>query len=428
MDEFLQIAENGPTFTDAGNDGGEAIVEQDHISSILRDIRPDDSHGDSDVGFLKGERIIHPVTGHRDDLSLALQERRHPELFRRSDAGENDILFQQFRERLIGHARNGRSIDHDFFRSGSKKADLACDGKCGLLIVPRHHHDTDTVLTASEKSFLRTGPWRIDHRHHPDPCQLSLHLIDICRFRKTIEIAICEREDAQRLRRKLIINRLHRSPILGRERPTPLRCHPVSRKPEHDIRGTLHVRRGDPVPIRHAHAHPFRRERKFGNLMVPSFKESLIRIVLPRRDQNGAFGRISQNRIYPLLRNQARAVAQGSDTKQHFPARKFGRIDRFSVQGKLSLRCIPHTAHLIGRRTEHDLRHRQLVLRDGSRLIGTDDGNRTERFHGRKLLRQHVVFQQSPHPQGEGDRYGGRQSLRNHRNGQCESEQKALIQ
>ena len=58
------------TFFHSCNDGGEVVVQQDHVGGLLGDVRPGDTHGNTDVGLLQGRRVVHTVTCHGHDGSL----------------------------------------------------------------------------------------------------------------------------------------------------------------------------------------------------------------------------------------------------------------------------------------------------------------------------------------------------------------------
>lgn len=61
-----------PTLTllHSGDDGGEVVVQQDHISRLLGHIRTGDPHGNADVGFLQCRRVVYAIACHSHDRPL----------------------------------------------------------------------------------------------------------------------------------------------------------------------------------------------------------------------------------------------------------------------------------------------------------------------------------------------------------------------
>ena len=53
-----------------GDDGGEVVVQQDHVGRLLGDVRAGDPHGNADVRLLQGWGVVDSISCYRDDGSL----------------------------------------------------------------------------------------------------------------------------------------------------------------------------------------------------------------------------------------------------------------------------------------------------------------------------------------------------------------------
>jgi hypothetical protein len=89
-DRFLQVIEDKATFFNTVHDGAEVIVEQDHITSVLSDLRST-THSNTDIGLLNGRGVIDTITGHSDDLTKVLASVNNQEFLGRSGSGEHDL-------------------------------------------------------------------------------------------------------------------------------------------------------------------------------------------------------------------------------------------------------------------------------------------------------------------------------------------------
>ena len=72
MDELQDVGVDDPPLLDGRDDGGEVVVRDDHVGSLLGHLRPFDAHRHADVGLLEGRRIVDAVAGHGDDLASSL--------------------------------------------------------------------------------------------------------------------------------------------------------------------------------------------------------------------------------------------------------------------------------------------------------------------------------------------------------------------
>ena len=70
-----------------GHDGGEVVVQQDHVGRFLGDVGAGDAHGHADVGLAQGRSVVDAVAGHGHDVPLLLQGLHDGELLLRRDPG-----------------------------------------------------------------------------------------------------------------------------------------------------------------------------------------------------------------------------------------------------------------------------------------------------------------------------------------------------
>jgi len=89
-DRFLQVIEDKATFFNTVHDGAEVIVKQDHITSVLSDLRST-THSNTDIGLLNGGGVIDTITGHSDDFTEVLASVNNQEFLGRSGSGEHDL-------------------------------------------------------------------------------------------------------------------------------------------------------------------------------------------------------------------------------------------------------------------------------------------------------------------------------------------------
>ena len=91
-DRLLEVVENEAALLHAVDDGGEVIVEEDHVRRLLGDVRSHDAHRDADVGLLERGSVVDTVAGHGNDLAAALVVLDDDELLLRRSAREDDLV------------------------------------------------------------------------------------------------------------------------------------------------------------------------------------------------------------------------------------------------------------------------------------------------------------------------------------------------
>jgi len=89
-DRFLQVIEDETTFFDTIDNGAEVIIEQNHITSVLSDLRSA-THSNTDIGLLDSRGVIDTITSDGDDFSKVLASVDDQEFLRRSSSGEHNL-------------------------------------------------------------------------------------------------------------------------------------------------------------------------------------------------------------------------------------------------------------------------------------------------------------------------------------------------
>jgi len=89
-DRLLQVIEDEATFLNTADDGGEVVVEEEHIGGVLGDIGAT-SHSNTDVGLLDGRGVVDTVTSDSDDVTEFLAGGDDEELLGGGGSGKDDL-------------------------------------------------------------------------------------------------------------------------------------------------------------------------------------------------------------------------------------------------------------------------------------------------------------------------------------------------
>ena len=88
--ETTNVVVDRSAFLDGRHDRCEVVVEKDQVGRLLGDLGAA-PHCDPDVGLLQGGSVIHPVSGHCDDLAESPEHLRETKLLFRVDAREDHV-------------------------------------------------------------------------------------------------------------------------------------------------------------------------------------------------------------------------------------------------------------------------------------------------------------------------------------------------
>jgi len=198
-DRFLQVIEDETTFFDTIDNGAEVIIEQDHITGVLSDLRSA-THGNTDIGLLDSRGVIDTITSDSDDFSKVLASIDDKELLRRSSSGEYNLRLSDpvhnfaslldfsIIETFFLEVDSGEliSVNDDrlaslhglLFRKTtflhevvvlfflvSDDGDLGGNGGGGVFLITGNHNNLDTSGLASLDSKIDTRTRRIVQRN-----------------------------------------------------------------------------------------------------------------------------------------------------------------------------------------------------------------------------------------------------------------------
>ncbi len=198
-EEAPDVAEDNAPPADGRDDRSEGIVTQDHVRCLLRYLRSASPHGDPDVRFLEGRRIVDAVTQHGHDLASLLVQRQQIHFVLRRGARKNTTRAQLFlfrRVQLVDVFRNmtdpGMGLVHD--------ADRPPDAQGGFFLITRGHDHVDASRLAGVDSRLYRRTRRIVQAAQTQEDKFGVRFV-IQRFRLTPG----QRQDAQSVRCKVAV-------------------------------------------------------------------------------------------------------------------------------------------------------------------------------------------------------------------------------
>jgi len=198
-DRFLQVIEDETTFFDTIHNGAEVIIEQNHITGVLSDLRSA-THSNTDISLLDSRGVIDTITSDSDDFSKVLASVDDKELLRRSSSGEHNLwlsdpvhnlasfldlsiieafFFEVDSSELISVNDDGFALFHGllFCQSVvsnepvvlvllvSDDGDLSGNGGGGVFLITSNHNNLDTSGFASLDSQIYTRARRIVQRN-----------------------------------------------------------------------------------------------------------------------------------------------------------------------------------------------------------------------------------------------------------------------
>jgi hypothetical protein len=137
-----------------------------------------DPHGDADIGALERGRVVDAVSGHGDDVALALERAHDAQLVLRVDAGEHPHLLDDRVELAIRHGAQLGAGDEP----RSRLEYLQLPGNClgGRRVVAGDHDRADVRPLGGRDGDLRFRARGVDHADHPEQHEIVLGM----RFRK----------------------------------------------------------------------------------------------------------------------------------------------------------------------------------------------------------------------------------------------------
>ena len=153
--ELPDVVERGASLLHRDDDVREAVVQQDEVRRLSRDVRAGRPHRHADVGLPERRRVVHPVTRHRHDRAPCLEGARDPELLLGQDPrqdADRRILEQPAQVVVIV-----RQVAPQHDVTGGQ-ADGVRDRAGGGGMVSRDHHDAEPCSPAGFERRRDLGP------------------------------------------------------------------------------------------------------------------------------------------------------------------------------------------------------------------------------------------------------------------------------
>ena len=123
------------------------------------------SHGDTEIGVLERECVVHAVARHRHDLAAPLPGPDDPQLVRRGDTGVDRDRRRPRRQRVVGQRVEVLPRRHAVGHPGD--AQFAGDRQGRRGMVARDHERADSGRDAGRHRRAGLVARRIDHPHEP---------------------------------------------------------------------------------------------------------------------------------------------------------------------------------------------------------------------------------------------------------------------
>ena len=308
VNELADIGIDDSSLFDRRNDAGEVVVRQDHVRRLLRDVGAGDPHRHTDVRPLERRRIVHAVSGHRDDMAPCLEGVDDLRFVRRGNTAADIHPVGLRGKLLIAHLiQLGSGQDQ---AACCQKPDLAGDRFRGIPVVSRHHDALESGAGGQLHRLDHFRPRRIDHPQQADKGEILFNLVAVAVFRDILQRAASHPQDPQCTGRHRTIlledfpalvlgegNRFAASEIGAAELQNNVR-RPLD---ECGHRGVVESLGSETpmvalfVAVDRGHSFPFRIERDFSHA-----RQSLLHLLAPeaglgRSDRHRPFRRIADD-------------------------------------------------------------------------------------------------------------------------------------
>ena len=153
-DKLLHVVVDGTTFLNGGDDGGEVVIGQDHLSGRFGH-GGTRAHGDTNFGLLQGRSVVDTITSHGRDLTHRLQVLDDLGLVGGFHAGEEAGSAASFALLIDGQvvefATGVRQSSRVLFLS--EDANATADGLSGGFVVASDDNDADTGLLTKSRHY-----------------------------------------------------------------------------------------------------------------------------------------------------------------------------------------------------------------------------------------------------------------------------------
>lgn len=128
------------------HDGGEVVVNKDHICSLLGHIGAGLAHGHANVCHFQSRGVVDAIAGHGHDIAALLVSLNNLHLVARADAVENMHPVQHVAQIVHAQAVHLLSGERLVALAGIKEPELLANGLGRLAHVSGDHHNRHAAL------------------------------------------------------------------------------------------------------------------------------------------------------------------------------------------------------------------------------------------------------------------------------------------
>ena len=467
-DRLLEVVEDETTFFDAVDDGREVVIHKDHIGSFLGNILTGDTHSNADVTLLEGRGVVDTVAGDGDDFTASLAVFNDEKLMSRGYASPDDLFVIESGVPLgalgnrifnLSPFTNVVTLDDN----GGAVVDvllvddvhLLGDGGGGDRVITGDHVHLDASAVALQHGFRNTFARRINERKETDEGEVINREVRLRLLRK-LEVVlearkflVGETEDALTAATEFFV----RGRVLGLERSI-LGAHFTLGEVrgalgQDALRSTLEhkkwrlaarLRVDGELPLVGGVELDLKQLRVRGTRLqsvvegLHQLEQTLLRGIARRRLLQNVEVRVhhlslevDKGTIF-LLGQVLSVVTQSGDLEETLERFRLGVVERFTIRRLTRFRDHLEIWNVLTRRAEVDViivpgvLHSHAVLRERTRLIGSDDSRRAERFDSFEVLHENILGVHTLGSQSQRHGHGGEQTFRHVRDDDTDDE------
>ena len=381
------------------HDGGEVVVEQNHVGRFLRYFRAVDAHGNADVGVFEGRSVVHAVAGHGHELVAGLQSADDAQLLGGVDAGVHPHALHQLLKRGLVELSQLLAGQHQVLGRGNN-AQAFGYGLGRELVVAGNHHGRDAGGFALGHGLPGFGAGRVYQAGEADEAQAGFdgggRHVGGHRGQQLGGVA------------------QHPVALAGQLVHAPLQVGNIGLLAGIELLkqrayGSFGEAQDSLVGlVQGTHALALRVEGQLGKTRKPGFEGCPAVPLFGGVPHQGHLRGVAHPLAFVVLRN---VVVQGHGREQ-----PVARNTDTTEDGQTEFwRFV-------------DLLHRHFIEREGTRFVGADVGGRAQRFHGGQLADEGIALDQALGPQRQRDGNQRGQGLGQGGDGQRDRHQQQLAQ
>ena len=376
----MDIAVHPPPLADGIFDGGEVVVQKNHVRRVLGDVGTRDAHGDADVRFFQRGGIVDSVARHGGDFARALQRLNDAQLIRGRHARKHDARFHRFVQLFVRHFV--QFLPGDDGIPIAENVQLFGDRHRGDFVVARNHDDADTRRVAGFHRLNDFLAGRVDHADDADKGQIAF---EVAAFvlghfgngtnRKT--------EHAQRLRAHLVADFEDLLAVGFRHFAHAVLCAVLRTQRQHFVHRALGINGEFPFhAVEYAHAL---------TVGIEGLLEcARVRVLIFFAVDAEFFGEVHERALRGVAQDVAGIVGILFRIDAQRRARKEILIHGTVVFFRYVLNFCGYALQKVV--ADGEVRDRHFIEGERTRFIAADDGGAAQRFHGGQAFDERVFL------------------------------------